>query len=78
MENISGHPTYGYTLDWQNYINMTKWCAQQFPNETKSIAVRKSAHVFRGIFSEGKEFYRYTEHLLKTRILYSSHYDNQT
>lgn len=55
MENISGHPTYGYTLDWQNYINMTKWCAQQFPNETKSIAVRKAPMSF--IFSEGKEFY---------------------
>jgi hypothetical protein len=55
MENISGDPTFGYTPDWQNYIKMTKWCAQNFPNETKSIAVRKAPMSF--IFSDGKEFY---------------------
>jgi hypothetical protein len=55
IENITGDPTYGYTPDWQNYIKMTKWCAQQFPNDTKSIAVRKAPMSF--IFSEGKEFY---------------------
>lgn len=55
IENMSGDPTYGYTPDWQNYIKMTKWCAQQFPNDTKSIAVRKAPMSF--IFSEGKEFY---------------------
>jgi len=55
LENISGDPTYGYTPDWQNYIKMTKWCAQQFPNNTKSIAVRKAPMSF--IFSDGKEFY---------------------
>jgi hypothetical protein len=54
-ENISGDATYGFTPDWQNYIKMSKWCAQQFPNETKSIAVRKAPMSF--IFSDGKEFY---------------------
>lgn len=55
VENMTEDPTYGYTPDWQNYIKMTKWCAQQFPNDTKSIAVRKAPMSF--IFSEGKEFY---------------------
>lgn len=55
VENITGDATYGYTPDWQNYIKMTKWCAQEFPNDTKSIAVRKAPMSF--IFSEGKEFY---------------------
>lgn len=55
LENISGDPTFGYTPDWQNYIKMTKWCAQNFPNDTKSIAVRKAPMSF--IFSDGKEFY---------------------
>ena len=55
LENIKGDATYGYTPDWQNYIKMTKWSAENFPNETKSIAVRKAPMSF--IFSEGKEFY---------------------
>ena len=55
VENITGDATYGYTTDWQNYIKMTKWCAQNLPNETKSIAVRKAPMSF--IFSDGKEFY---------------------
>lgn len=55
MENINGDPTFGYTPDWQNYIKMTKWCAQNLPNETKQVAVRKAPMSF--IFSEGKEFY---------------------
>ena len=55
IENVSGDPTYGYTPDWQNYIKMSKWCAQTFPNNTKSIAVRKAPMSF--IFSDGKEFY---------------------
>lgn len=54
-ENVSGDATFGYTPDWQNYIKMMKWCAQNLPNETKSIAVRKAPMSF--IFSEGKEFY---------------------
>ena len=55
IENLSGDPTYGYTPDWQNYIKMSEWCAKTFPNETKSIAVRKAPMSF--IFSNGKEFY---------------------
>lgn len=55
LENIKGDPSYGYTTDWQNYINMTIWCAQNLPNETKQIAVRKAPMSF--IFSSGKEFY---------------------
>lgn len=55
VENVTGDATYGYTPDWQNYIKMSKWCAENFPNETKSIAVRKAPMSF--IFSDGKEFY---------------------
>lgn len=55
LENIKGDPSFGYTTDWQNYINMTRWCAQNLPNETKQIAVRKAPMSF--IFSSGKEFY---------------------
>ncbi len=55
IENVTGDPTYGYTPDWQNYIKMTKWCADNLPNDTKSIAVRKAPMSF--IFSNGKEFY---------------------
>ncbi len=55
VENMTGDATFGYTPDWQNYIKMTKWCAVNLPNETKSIAVRKAPMSF--IFSEGKEFY---------------------
>lgn len=52
-ENIGGDATFGYTPDWQNYIKMTKWCAENLPKE--NIAVRKAPMSF--IFSEGKEFY---------------------
>lgn len=55
QENLHGDATFGYTTDWQNYIKMTKWCAQNLPNETKQIAVRKAPMSY--IFSEGKEFY---------------------
>ncbi len=55
IENLSGDPTYGYTTDWQNYIKMSRWCADNLPDETKSIAVRKAPMSF--IFTEGKEFY---------------------
>lgn len=53
VENMTGDPTYGYTPDWQNYIKITKWCAQNLPKE--NIAVRKAPMSF--IFSNGKEFY---------------------
>jgi prepilin signal peptidase PulO-like enzyme (type II secretory pathway) len=53
VENMTGDPTYGYTPDWQNYIKMTKWCAQNLPDE--KIAVRKAPMSF--VFSEGKEFH---------------------
>jgi hypothetical protein len=53
IENITGDPTYGYTPDWQNYIKMSKWCAENLPNE--NIAVRKAPMSF--VFSNGKEFY---------------------
>lgn len=55
VENMTGDATYGYTPDWQNYIKMSKWCAENLPNETKQIAVRKAPMSF--IFSDGKEFY---------------------
>lgn len=55
IENMNGDATFGYTTDWQNYIKMSKWCGENLPNETKSIAVRKAPMSF--IFSEGKEFY---------------------
>ena len=55
VENVKGDPTYGFTPDWQNYIKMTKWCAQNLPNDTKTIAVRKAPMSF--IFSDGKEFF---------------------
>jgi hypothetical protein len=55
MENIKGDPTFGYTTDWQNYIKMTRWCAENLPDKTKEIAVRKAPMSF--IFSSGKEFY---------------------
>lgn len=53
VENMQGDPTFGYTPDWQNYIKMTKWCAQNLPKE--NIAVRKAPMSF--IFSNGKEFH---------------------
>jgi len=55
LENLKGDPTYGYTPDWQNYIKMSKWCAENMPDKTQQIAVRKAPMSF--IFSGGKEFY---------------------
>ncbi|MCB9032426.1 MAG: hypothetical protein H6553_01160 [Chitinophagales bacterium] len=53
IENINGNPAYGYTPDWQNYVNMSIWCKDNLPKE--NIAIRKAPMSY--IFSGGKEFY---------------------
>lgn len=50
-ENISGNLLSGFSLDWKNYIEMTKWAAKKLPAE-EVIACRKPNIAF--IYGERK------------------------
>jgi hypothetical protein len=53
-ENLKGDRYYGYTVDWQNFLKMSAWCADSLPPES-FVASRKAPLSF--IYSNGKSFY---------------------
>lgn len=52
-KNLHGDIFYGYTTDWVNYLNMSRWCADNLPKESL-VAARKAPISF--IYT-GKEFF---------------------
>jgi hypothetical protein len=44
-KNLSGQPYYGYTPDWVNFFEMSKWCADNLP-EGSVVMSRKSSMSF--------------------------------
>jgi len=53
-ENLKGNAFYGYTPDWQNYLLMSRWCADSLP-ATAYVACRKAPMSF--IYGGGKRFF---------------------
>jgi len=53
-KNLSGDIYFGYTPDWENYLRLSKWCADSLPNDAY-VMVRKPEMSF--IASRGKKFY---------------------
>lgn len=53
-KNLAGDVYYGYTPDWENYLRLSKWCADSLPSNAY-VAVRKSSMSF--IVSGGKKFH---------------------
>jgi len=51
---LAGESTYGFTPDWINYFEMSKWVKKNLPENTV-VACRKPGMAF--IYSGGKEFY---------------------
>ncbi len=39
--NLQGNKFYGYSLDWINYLNASRWIAQQYPKESTAVICRK-------------------------------------
>lgn len=52
-KNIQGDLYYGFTPDWQNYLKISKWCADSLPKDAV-ILTRKPSMSF--IYSGGREF----------------------
>lgn len=52
--NLQGDMTYGFSPDWVHYIQMSKWAAQNIPEDVK-IAARKPTVSF--IYSGGREYH---------------------
>ena len=53
-KNLKGDMYYGYTPDWQNYLKISRWCADSLPN-TSLVACRKAPMSF--VYAKGKHFY---------------------
>ncbi len=53
QKNLGGEPYYGYTTDWQNYIEMGNWCVKNLP-EGSLVACRKSTISF---ITSGKQIW---------------------
>jgi len=53
-KNMKGDMTYGFTPDWANYINMSKWCADNLPDGAK-VATRKAEVSF--IYTDKEIFF---------------------
>ena len=54
FKNIKGETLYGYTPDWQNYLKMSRYIAEELPN-TAYVACRKPNMA--RLHSGGKKFY---------------------
>jgi hypothetical protein len=52
-KNLSGDIYYGYTPDWQNFLKMSKYCADSLPGSTQVLS-RKPNMSF--IYGNGKKF----------------------
>lgn len=51
---MAGNKYYGFTEDWVNYLDMTKWANDNLPEEAY-VGCRKPGMAF--IYSSGKDFY---------------------
>jgi hypothetical protein len=54
FKNIKGEKLYGYTPDWQNYLQMSEYVARELPEESY-VACRKPNMA--RLYSGGKKFY---------------------
>lgn len=52
-KNLSGDIYYGYTPDWQNFLKMSRYCADSLPDSAQVIS-RKPSMSF--IYGKGKKF----------------------
>lgn len=52
-KNLSGDIYYGYTPDWENYLKMSKFCADSLPADAQVLS-RKPNMSF--IYADGKKF----------------------
>jgi len=52
-KNMAGDMYYGYTPDWENFLKMSKYCADSLPDSTNVLS-RKPAMSF--IYGHGKKF----------------------
>ncbi len=52
-KNMSGDMYYGYTPDWENFLKMSKYCADSLPDSARILS-RKPAMSF--IYGHGKKF----------------------
>jgi len=53
-KNLHGDMSYGFTPDWANYINMSKWCADNLSADAK-VATRKAEVSF--IYTDKEMFF---------------------
>jgi len=53
-KNLHGDIYYGYTPDYENYLRMSRWCADSLPKDAY-VAARKAPMSF--IYGRGKEFF---------------------
>ena len=52
-KNLNGDMYYGYTPDWENFLKMSKYCADSLPDSTQVLS-RKPGMSF--IYGNGKKF----------------------
>lgn len=52
-KNLSGDIYYGYTPDWENFLKMSKYCADSLPKDAQVLS-RKPAMSF--LYGDGKKF----------------------
>jgi len=53
-KNLKGEIFYGYTNDWQNFLKLSRWCADSLPPDAY-VASRKAPMSF--IYGKGKQFF---------------------
>lgn len=54
VKNLNGDKYYGYTPDWENYLKLSEWCADNLPPEAV-IAARKAPMSF--VYGKGRKFF---------------------
>lgn len=54
VQNLNGDKYYGYTPDWENYLKLSEWCAENLPPEAV-IAARKAPMSF--VYGKGRTFF---------------------
>lgn len=54
VKNLNGDKYYGYTPDWENYLKLSEWCADNLPPDAV-IAARKAPMSF--VYGKGRKFF---------------------
>lgn len=54
VKNIQGDKYYGYTPDWENYLSLSEWCADNLPTQSL-VACRKAPMSF--VYGKGRKFF---------------------